>query len=596
MLLSAEQLTKSFGTRVLLDGVSFYVEPGDKVGIIGLNGGGKSTLLRLLAGAEEPDGGLVRPDPNVRLGYLPQEPVFSGEYTVLEQVLLGLEGESRTLAEYEARTILNRLGVSRFDQPVGQLSGGERRRVALAAVLARPRDVLLLDEPTNHLDDRMVGWLEDYLKGWKGALVMVTHDRYFLERVVTKLVEVEGGKLFTYPGSYDKYLERKAARRESEKASERKRQAILRREYQWVMQGPTARGTKSRERLERYEALKAQTGPAEKSTLELSARSSRLGKKTVELRGVSKGFGDRTVIRDFDCMLLRDDRIGIVGPNGSGKSTLLGLMAGALAPDAGTVEVGETVRFGWFRQEVPDMDGDIRVIDYVKEIGNRIETADGMLTASQLLEQFLFPAEEQWAPICKLSGGEKRRLYLLSVLAAAPNVLLLLDEPTNDLDIQTLSILEDYLDAFPGAVVAVSHDRYFLDRVARRVLAVEGDGTVRGYPGGYSAYLDAWRAEEKAKTPRPAAPDRGKERPADPRKLKFSYKEQREFETIDDDIAALEGQIARIQAEQGARATDYVALQELQARQWELEAALEEKMERWVYLNDLAEQIAAQEK
>ena len=595
MLLSAEQLTKTYGTRSLLDSVSFYVEPGDKVGIIGVNGCGKSTLLRLLAGAEEPDGGTVRPDPNVRLAYLPQNPVFPGEHTVLEQVLLGLDGDDRALAEYEAKTILNQLGVPRFDQKMEELSGGERRRVALAAVLARPCDVLLLDEPTNHLDDRMVGWLEDYLRGWKGALVMVTHDRYFLERIVTKMVEVEGGKLYTYEGNYDKYLERKAARLESEKASERKRQAILRREYQWVMQGPTARGTKSRERLERYEALKAQTGPMEKSTLELSARASRLGKKTVELAGVTKAFGDRTVVRDFDCMLLRDERIGIVGSNGSGKSTLLNLMAGTLAPDSGTVEVGETVRFGYFRQEVPDMDGDIRVIDYVKEIGNNIETAEGILTASQLLEQFLFPVEVQWAPICKLSGGEKRRLYLLSVLAAAPNVLLL-DEPTNDLDIQTLSILEDYLDTFPGAVIAVSHDRYFLDRVVRRVFAIEGDGSVRAYPGGYTEYLDAKRAEEKAKAPKMPASDKGKERPAAPKKLKFSYKEQREFETIDDDIAALEEQIAQVQAEQAAKATDYVALQELQEKQSQLEAALEEKMERWVYLNDLAERIAAQEK
>ena len=595
MLLSAEQLTRTYGTRVLLDGVSFYVEPGDKVGIIGVNGCGKSTLLRLLAGAEEPDEGTVRPDPNVRLAYLPQNPVFPGEHTVLEQVLLGLDGEDRTLAEYEAKTILNQLGVPRFDQKVGELSGGERRRVALAAVLARPSDVLILDEPTNHLDNDMVNWLEEELKAWKGALVMVTHDRYFLERIVTTMVEVEDGKLYTYPGNYDKYLERKAARLESEKASERKRQAILRREYQWVMQGPTARGTKSRERLERYEALKAQTGPTEKSTLELSARASRLGKKTVELAGVTKTFGERTVVRDFSCMLLRDDRIGIVGSNGSGKSTLLNLMAGTLAPDSGTVEVGETVRFGYFRQEVPDMDGDTRVIDYVKEIGNNIETAEGMLTASQLLEQFLFPAEVQWSPICKLSGGEKRRLYLLSVLAAAPNVLLL-DEPTNDLDIQTLSILEDYLDTFPGAVIAVSHDRYFLDRVVRRVFAVDAGGAVRAYPGGYTEYLDAKRVEEKAKTPKMPTSDKGKERPAAPKKLKFSYKEQREFDTIDDDIAALEEQIAQVQTEQAAKATDYVALQELQEKQAQLEAALEEKMERWVYLNDLAEQIDAQEK
>ena len=461
-------------------------------------------------------------------------------------------------------------------------------------MLARPSDVLILDEPTNHLDNDMVNWLEGELKAWKGALVMVTHDRYFLERIVTSMVEVEDGKLYIYEGNYDKYLERKAARLESEKASERKRQAILRREYQWVMQGPTARGTKSRERLERYEELKAQTGPAEKSSLELSARSSRLGKKTVELRGVTKSFGDRTVIRDFDCMLLRDDRIGIVGANGSGKSTLLNLLAGKLTPDAGEIEVGETVRIGYFCQEVPDMDGDTRVIDYVKEIGNNIETAEGMLTATQLLEQFLFPGEMQWSPIRKLSGGEKRRLFLLSVLAAAPNVLLL-DEPTNDLDIQTLAILEDYLDSFPGAVITVSHDRYFLDRVVRRVLAVEPDGRVKGYPGGYTEYLEARRQEERPKASKEPAPDRGKERPAaPPRKVKFTYKEQREFETIDADIAALEEQIKQVQAEQAEKATDYAALQELQSRQEELEAALEEKMERWVYLNDLAEQIAKQ--
>ena len=553
----------------------------------------KSTLLRLLSGAEEPDGGTVRLDPNVRLEYLPQNPVFPGEHTVLEQVVLGLSGDDRALAEYEGKMILNRLGVRDFDQKVGQLSGGERRRVALAAVLSRPCDVLVLDEPTNHLDSDMVLWLEDYLKKWKGALAMVTHDRYFLERIVTRIAEVEDGRLFFYEGNYDKYLSRKAERLEQEKAGERKRQALLRREYQWVMQGPTARGTKSRERLERYEALKAQTGPAEKSTLELSARSSRLGKKTIELRHVTKAFDGRTVLRDFDCMLLRDDRIGIVGANGSGKSTLLNLIAGDLIPDGGEIEVGETVRVGYFRQEVPDMDGDTRVIDYVKAIGNRIETPEGMLTASQLLEQFLFPAEEQWSPIGKLSGGEKRRLYLLSVLAAAPNVLLL-DEPTNDLDLQTLAALEDYLDSFPGAVVTVSHDRYFLDRVARRVFAVEGDGTVKGYPGGYTEYLEARRAEEAERAPRPAAPEKKADRPAGPKKLKFSYNEQREFETIDADIATLEAQLAQVQADQAAQATDYVALQALQEKQAELEAALEQKMDRWVYLNDLAERIANQ--
>ena len=592
MLLSAEQLHKSYGTRVLLDDASLYLERGDKVGVVGLNGAGKSTLLRLLSGAEEPDGGTVRLDPNVRLEYLPQNPVFPGEHTVLEQVVLGLSGDDRALAEYEGKMILNRLGVRDFDQKVGQLSGGERRRVALAAVLSRPCDVLVLDEPTNHLDSDMVLWLEDYLKKWRGALAMVTHDRYFLERIVTRIAEVEDGRLFFYEGNYDKYLSRKAERLEQEKAGERKRQALLRREYQWVMQGPTARGTKSRERLERYEALKEQKGPEEKAAMELTALSSRLGKKTISLQHVSKAFGERTVLRDFSLELLRDDRIGVVGTNGSGKSTLLNLIAGRLVPDSGTMEVGETVRIGYFCQETPILDPEQRVIDYVKDIGDSIQTREGKVTASQLLEQFLFPKDEQWAPIGRLSGGEKRRLFLLAVLAAAPNVLLL-DEPTNDLDIQTLTILEDYLETFPGAVIAVSHDRYFLDKTADRLLEVGPEGVVTEYVGNYTDYLSARREREKEKAPK-AAPEKKAERPSGPQKLRFSYKEQREFETIDDDIAALEGEIAAVKAEAEAKASDYVALQELQAKQEALEAALEEKMDRWVYLNDLAERIARQ--
>ena len=592
MLLSAEQVSKVYGDRVLLDGVSLYLERGDKIGVVGLNGAGKSTLLRLLAGTEEPDGGTVKTDPNVRLEYLPQNPVFPGENTVLEQVLAPLSPQARQLAEYEAKSILTRLDMADFDRKVGALSGGERRRVALAAVLARPCDVLILDEPTNHLDSEMVAWLEERLRGWKGALVMVTHDRYFLERVVNRIAQVEEGRLRLYPGSYDDYLEHKALEEESERASERKRQAVLRREYQWVMQGPTARGTKSRERLERYEALKARTGPAEKTSLELSACFSRLGKKTVALEEVGKSFGGRTVIRQFSCTLLRDDRIGIVGPNGSGKSTLLNLIAGRLAPDSGRVEVGETVRIGYFSQELPPMDEEMRVIDYVKEIGNRIPTPEGMVTAGQLLEQFLFPPQVQWSPVGKLSGGERRRLFLLSVLAAAPNVLLL-DEPTNDLDIQTLSTLEDYLDGFPGAVVAVSHDRYFLDRVCRRTFAVEPDGRVEGYPGGYSQYLRLRRERQAARTaPAKAAPARPREERAQPApRRKFTYKEQREFAVIEDEIAALEEELAGVKAGQEEKASDYVALQALMERQGELEKALEEKMERWVYLTELAQQM-----
>ena len=596
MLLSAEHISKSYGTRTILDDVSLYLEPGQKLGVIGINGTGKSTLLRILAGAEEPDGGSVSRDPNVRLDYLPQQPDFDPASTVLEQTFAGLSPEARELAEHEAKAILTRLGVPMFDQPVGELSGGQRKRVALASALVSGCDVLILDEPTNHLDSEMVAWLEDYLRAFKGALVMVTHDRYFLERVTDRLVELERGRLYFYEGNYDEYLERKTRREEMTQASERKRQAILRRELQWVLQGPTARGTKSRERMERYEALKAQAGPAETARMEISALSSRLGKKTIELHGVGKSFDGRTVLKGFDLMLLRDDRIGVVGRNGSGKSTLLDLIAGRLQPDSGTVQRGETVRIGYFRQEVPPMDPDVRVIDYVKEIGNTIETSEGRVTASQLLEQFLFPPEEQWAPIGKLSGGEKRRLFLLSVLASAPNVLLL-DEPTNDLDIQTLSILEDYLETFPGAVIAVSHDRYFLDKMARRIFLVEGDGGVREYVGSYTDFQTARQAEERqARLSAPAAPAEPKkgERPRGPGKLKFSYKEQREHETIEGEIAALEEQLAEVQAQQAAQATDYVALQALQARQGELEAALEEKMDRWVYLSDLAERIAAQ--
>lgn len=594
MLLSAESITKTYGTRVLLDRVSFYLEPGERVGVIGVNGAGKSTLLRILAGAEEPESGCVTRFPNVRLEYLPQNPEFAPGTTVLEQVLLGLSTGARALAEYEAKTILTRLGIPRFEQRVEELSGGQRKRVALAAALARPCDVLILDEPTNHLDSEMVAWLEEWLQRFAGGLVMITHDRYFLERVTNRMAEVDGGKLYFYEGSYEDFLRRKAEREESARASERKRQSILRREYQWVMQGPTARGTKSRERLERYEALKHQSGPAERAGLELSSVASRLGKKTVELRGVCKSFEGRQVLRDFDCMLLRDDRIGIVGVNGSGKSTLLNLIAGCLSPDQGEVIVGETVKIGYFSQENPPMDGGTRVIDYVKEIGERIETVDGVITASQLLEQFLFPADVQWSPIDKLSGGEKRRLFLLSILASAPNILLL-DEPTNDLDIETLTILEDYLETFPGAVAAVSHDRYFLDKVARRIFVVEGDGRVTPYAGGYTDYLAALagRRREEKKAGKPAA-KKEEPRPSAPKKLKFSYKEQREYETIDADIAELEEQLSVNQAQQSACGSDYVALQQLQEEQGRLEGALEEKMERWVYLNDLAERIAAQ--
>ena len=587
MLLSAEGIGKSYGDRTMLHDVNFYLERGDKVGVVGVNGTGKSTLLRILAGVEESDRGTVSLDPGVRLEYVPQNPELNLEDTVLELVLRGLGSDARALAEYEAKTILTRLGLSQFERTVGQLSGGERRRAALAAALVRESDVLILDEPTNHLDGDMIVWLEDWLKRFNGGLVLVTHDRYFLERMVNHIAEVDGGSLYTYPGHYDTFLSRKAAREESAKASERKRQSILRREYQWVMQGPTARGTKSRERLERYEALKEQTGPVSSKKLELSSISSRLGRKTIELSHVSKARNGRAVISDFDFSLLRDDRVGIVGSNGSGKSTLLNLMAGTLEPDSGSISVGETVKIGYFSQENPPMDPQQRVIDYVRDIGERIETVDGVITAGQLLEQFLFPSNVQWSPIGKLSGGEKRRLFLLSVLAGAPNVLLL-DEPTNDLDIETLTVLEDYLESFQGAVVAVSHDRYFLDKVARRLFAVEGDGVVTPCPGSYQDYLDQ-RAQARRQSERPEKPKKEAQPTAPKPKKRLSYKEQRELDGIEDEIHALETRLAENEAQQSAQSSDYIALQQLTAEHEELETTLEAKMERWLYLLSIVE-------
>lgn len=592
MLLSAEHLSINFGSRQLLEDVNFYLNEGDKVGVIGINGTGKSTFLKVLAGRLEADAGTISRNPNVQVSLLEQNPPMEDDATVLEQVFLHFPKEFRELNEYEAKTMLNKLGLPDYEQRVGTLSGGQRKRVALAAALIHPADVLILDEPTNHLDAEMTMWLEDWLRRFKGGLVMVTHDRYFLERVVNHITELSRGKLYHYEANYSKYLELKAQRAEMAEASERKRQSILRTEREWIMRGCRARTTKSRDRIERYEALKNQDAPETDDTVQMAAASSRLGKKLIELHDVSKSYEGRTVIRDFSYNLLRNDRIGIVGHNGAGKSTLLRLFAGELSPDSGTVDIGTTVKIGHFSQEGRELDLNQRVYDFIHDIGDEVRTDEGTFTAKAMMERFLFPSDLQSVPIGRLSGGERRRLYLLSILMEAPNVLLL-DEPTNDLDIQTLSVLEDYLDSFPGAVVAVSHDRYFLDRVVRRVFAVEGDGSVRGYPGGYTEYLEARRAAgQPARSPKPAEPKAA--RPQGAKKLKFSYKEQREFETIDADIAALEAELAQVQAEQEEKATDYVALQSLQERQAELEAALEEKMERWVYLNDLAEQISNQ--
>ena len=591
MLLSAEHLSINFGSRHLLDDVNFYLNEGDKVGVIGINGTGKSTFLKVLSGVTEPDGGTISRNPNVQISLLSQNPVMDEDATVLEQVFLHFPAEFRELNEYEAKAMLNRLGITDFSQKVGTLSGGQRKRVALAAALIHPADVLILDEPTNHLDSEMVAWLEDWLRRFKGGLVMVTHDRYFLERVVNHITELSRGKLYHYEANYSKYLELREQRQEMAEASERKRQSILRVEREWIMRGCRARTTKSKERIQRYEALLDQDAPETDEAVQMAAASSRLGKKIIELRDVSKAFDGRSIVSHFSYNLLRSDRIGIVGRNGAGKSTLLHLIAGELAPDSGTVEVGATVKIGHFSQEGRELDLQQRVYDFIHDIADEVKTDEGTFSANQMMERFLFPGDLQSVPIGRLSGGERRRLYLLSVLMEAPNVLLL-DEPTNDLDVTTLSILEDYLQGFPGPILAVSHDRFFLDKLAESIFEVRGDGEIDRFTGNWSDW-QAKRREAEAPAPKAEKTKPAAERPRE-RKLKFSFKEQREFETIDDDLAQLEADIAACQAEQAACGSDYVKLQELQARQAELEAALEEKTERWVYLNELKEQIDAQ--
>ena len=589
MLLSAERISINFGSRQLLENVNFYLNEGDKTGIIGINGTGKSTFLKVLAGITEPDAGTISRNPNVQVSFLPQNPVMDDSATVLEQVFLHFSPEFRALNEYEAKSMLNRLGLPDFDQKVGTLSGGQRKRVALAAALLHPADVLVLDEPTNHLDAEMTAWLEDWLRRFKGGLVMVTHDRYFLERVVNHITELSRGKLYHYEANYSKYLELKAQRAEMAEASERKRQSILRVEREWILRGCKARTTKSKERIQRYEALLGQDAPETDDTVQLAAASSRLGKKIIELKDVTKGFDGRTLVDHFSYNLLRNDRIGIVGRNGAGKSTLLHLIAGELTPDSGSVDMGTTVKVGHFSQEGRELDLDQRVYDFIHDIADEVRTDEGTFTANQMMERFLFPSDLQSVPIGRLSGGERRRLYLLSVLMSAPNVLLL-DEPTNDLDVTPLSILEDYLQGFPGPILVVSHDRFLLDKLAESIFEVR-DGQVLRYTGNWSDWQAQRREEEapaKAEKPKAAA-----ERPRE-RKLKFSYKEQLEFETIDGELAELERQVAECVEAQGRCGSDYVKLQELQVKQAELEAKLEEKTERWVYLTELKEKIDAQ--
>lgn len=599
-IINIEHVSKIYGNKTILEDVSCGIETGDKIGIIGINGTGKTTLLHIIAGTEEVDEGQVVRQNGLKIGYLPQNPEFPEGVTVRNYV-----ADFGRYDIWEAENICNHLGLVDHDAQVSLLSGGQKKRAALAKTLLTPADVLILDEPTNHLDDEMVTWLESFLQRYKGVLIMVTHDRYFLDQVTNKIVEISHGNLYVYKANYTRFLELKAEREEMELASERKRQSILRMEIEWAKRGCRARTTKQKARLQRLEALKAGKAPETDAVVEMDSVETRMGKKTVELHHVGKKFGDRTIVSDFDYIFLKNQKIGIVGKNGCGKSTLLKMIAGVFAPDSGHIEVGETVKMSYFAQEVPDMDTNQRVIDYVKDIAEYVPTRDGRITASQMLERFLFTPDMQYAPVNKLSGGEKRRLYLLSVLQTSPNFLVM-DEVSNEIDIPTLTILEDYLNSFSGIVVMVSHDRYFLDNVVDRIFEFDGEGHLTQYEGGYTDYKEAKARKEAAsgmaevvgtetKSEKTADKSDGKAwKQNRPTKLKFTYKEQKEYETIDEVIAGLEEAIEMLDAEMAANATNSFKLNELMVEKEKKEAELEEKMDRWVYLNDLAERIAAQ--
>ena len=589
-ILNIEHISKIYGEKVIFEDASFGVQEGDKVGIIGINGTGKSTLLKMLAGEEVPETGQIIMQNNVRLAYLPQNPQFPENATILSYI-------QDCEAEWKVQSNLTQLGITEYEKQIAVLSGGQRRKVALAKILAQDFDILLMDEPTNHLDEAMISWLEEYLKSFRGTVLMVTHDRYFMDKVTNRILEISHGKMYSYEANYSKFLELKAEREEMELASERKRQSVLRMELEWAKRGCRARTTKQRARLERLEALKNTAAPVGDQSVELESVETRMGKKTIELKHVSKKYGNQVLVEDFNYILLKNQKLGIIGPNGCGKSTLMKLMAGLVEPDSGTVEMGETIKIGYFAQEEQEMDERQRVIDYVKDIAEYINTKDGKISASQMLERFLFTPDMQYAPIGKLSGGEKRRLYLLGVLSSEINVLLL-DEPGNNLDIPTLTILEDYLNSFAGIVVTVSHDRYFLDNVVDRIFEFTGNGKLQQYEGGYTDYLEA-KARRNDSVKQLVQTEKKEEKKTSAQtwkqnrtvKLKFTFKEQKEFETIDDDIAKLEEKLEKLDEEIMKNATNSGKLNELTAEKEEAEALLEEKMERWVYLNDLAEKI-----
>ena len=602
-IINIEHISKIYGDKTIFQDASFGVHQGDKIGILGINGTGKSTLLKMIARVEEPDEGQIIRQNSLKIAYLPQNPEFPEHATVHSYAM---EGNPDT--DWLVQSNLNQLGIVEDDTLLEHLSGGQRRKVAMAKILASDFDVLLLDEPTNHLDEQMIAWLEEYLRNFRGTVLMVTHDRYFMDKVTNKILEISHGAIYSYEANYSRFLELKAEREEMELASERKRQSVLRMELEWAKRGCRARSTKQRARLERLEALKNGKAPVQDQTVELDSVETRMGKKTIELHHVSKSYGDKKLVEDFSYILLKNQRLGIIGPNGCGKSTLMKLMAGLVEPDAGTIETGETIKIGYFAQEEQEMDDNQRVIDYVKDIAEYITTKDGKISASQMLERFLFTPDMQYAPIGKLSGGEKRRLYLLGVLSSEIN-LLLLDEPGNNLDIPTLTILEDYLNSFSGIVVTVSHDRYFLDNVVGRIFEFDGNGHLQQYEGGYTDYLEAKVRRGLTETAMTAKVTASVEKTSEnkkesaetwkqnrPVKLKFTFKEQREYETIDDDIAALEEKIEKLDQDIMENATNSGKLNELTKEKEQAEAELEEKMDRWVYLNDLAEKIEAQKK
>ncbi len=598
-LLTIENMSKQYTERMLFDNVSFSVNEGDKIGIIGINGTGKSTLLKIIAGMETPDTGSVVMGNGLSVRFLSQSPVFEQDETILEAVVRGnVHPDEAWSIESDAKTVLTKLGIFDFDEKVSVLSGGQRKRVALASTILSKADILILDEPTNHLDGEMAAWLEDYLNKFKGALVLVTHDRYFLDSVTNCIVEIDKGALYRYQENYSGFLKQKAEREEMAIASERKRQSILRKEIAWIMRGARARSTKQKAHIQRYEALRDMKGPEFDRSVELQSVESRLGRTTVELDNISKSYGDKLLFKDFTYYFLKTDRVGIIGHNGCGKSTLIKVINGLIQPDGGSVTIGQTVKIGYFSQENEYLDNDLRVIDYVRETAEYVRTKDGLVSASAMLEKFLFPSQVQYTRIEKLSGGEKRRLYLLNVLMSAPNVLIL-DEPTNDLDITTLTILEDYLDSFPGIVIAVSHDRYFLDRTCTRIFAFEEGGAIRQYEGGYTDYEQkvtqkAQKVQSDVKSSVSSSETKDKKEYVNnhTKKLKFTFAEQRDYDNIEAEIAGLESRLEELDVEIDAAASDYSRLNGLLKEKEDVEAKLEERMERWMYLEELAARIS----